>query len=273
MPTITAIVITKNEAEMLANCLDTLQWCDEVIVIDNNSVDATVGIADRAGARVIAQAGTFSELRNEGLKRTKTDWILYVDADERVTPKLAQEIKATMAEAAHHAYKVSRSNIMYGHVIDHGGWDQDVIVRLFRREHLIHWEGDVHEHAVINGTTGQLQQLLVHFTHRTVITSLLKSAAWTPLEARLLHAANTAPVKPMTLIRKTVMEVIRRVVFKGAAKDGTAGWVEALTQGMNRLLVYMQIWELQQKPSIPDRYQRYEASIMELWAVEQNSKP
>lgn len=265
MPSISAIVIAKNEAAMLANCLDTLAWCDEVLVIDHQSSDATVEIAERFGARVVTQAGTFADLRNEGLKRSKTDWLLYVDADERVTPALAAEIKQTIAQATSVAYAIGRHNILYGQVVQHGGWERDQVVRLFQRSTLREWQGEVHEHADVQGVTGTLTEALVHLTHRSVVDGLLKSAEWTPIEAKLLFESGLPPVTAVTLLRKMIMEVVRRLVLKQGYRDGLVGWIEALTQGLNRVLVYMQVWELQQKPSIPERYQRYEQSIAELW--------
>ncbi len=269
MPTIGAIVIAKNEEAMIANCLDTLRWCDEVLVVNNDSNDATSGIAHQWGARVITTSGTFAELRNEALKKSKTDWLFYVDADERVTPSLAQEIKALIQQpqaATDSAYAVNRTNVLYGQHLEHGGWGEDWVVRLFDRTKLKTWAGDVHEHAEIEGKEGKLQEKLVHFTHRDIISGLIKTTQWTPIEAKLLaEATHTPKVTVGLIIRKTLMELFRRLVRNQGYKDGLPGWIEALVQAMNRMLVYMQVWELQQKPSLPEKYQQYERSIVELW--------
>jgi len=265
-PTISALIIARDEEAMLANCLDTLKWCDEIIVVDNLSKDATRGIAEREGARVIASEGSFATLRNEALQHSKSDWLFYVDADERVTPALADEVQLTVETATHQAYAVSRNNVLYGSHLEHGGWGQDPVVRLFKRTALKRWSGDVHEHAEIDGSTGSLKERLVHFTHRDVISGLLKTAEWTPIEAQLLVDAEHTPTVTVGLIwRKTIMELVRRVLQKKAYKDGAAGWIEAMIQAMNRMLVYIQVWEKQQKPSLKDRYQQYEKSIVKLW--------
>lgn len=266
---VTAIIIAKNEEEMLANCIESVRWCDEVIVINNESSDATVGIANRAGARVVTMSGSFAELRNEGIKRAKTDWLLYIDADERVTPALAQEICQVVAKPQYPAYAVSRSNILYGQLLTHGGWQNDKVVRLFARHQLQGWRGVVHEEALYQGETGLLHQPLIHFTHRSVLQGLLKTSEWTPKEARLLVEAGVAPVTVFTLWRKGLMELWRRLVRQGGYRDGVVGWIEALTQAINRVLVYMQVWELQQKPSLPDRYRHHEEQLFQLW--QQNS--
>jgi len=264
-PSISAIVIARNEADMISNCLETLKWCDEVIVVDNNSNDHTEEIAQLWGARVIAGQGDFAQLRNLGLQKCKADWILYIDADERVIPDLAQEIRAAMIDTTHTALSLNRSNVLYGHLLHHGGWDQDRVVRLFKRDQLLKWEGQVHEHALVDGTSGELKTQLLHLTHRNVVDGLIKSSHWTPIEAELLYQAGTSKVKATTIIRKGIMEVWRRIVVKKGYQDGVAGWVEAIVQGINRMLVYIQVWELQQKPSLPDRYQKFEAQVSHLW--------
>lgn len=264
-PTISAIVIARNEADMISNCLETLKWCDEVVVVDNQSSDHTGEIAQHWGARVIEGQGDFATLRNLGLQKCKADWLLYIDADERVIPTLAKEIRAAMVDSTHSALSVSRSNVLYGHLLVHGGWNQDRVVRLFRREKLLKWSGAVHEHAEVEGTSGELKTQLLHLTHRNVIDGLIKSSHWTPIEAQLLFESGIPKVKATTIMRKGVMEVWRRIVVKRGYQDGVAGWVEALVQGINRMLVYMQVWELQQKPSLPERYQKFETQVSHLW--------
>jgi hypothetical protein len=268
-PSLTAIIIAKNEEEMIANCLETLRWCDEIMVINNDSSDATVGIAHRLGARVFTVSGSFAEVRNEGLRRAKTEWVLYIDADERVTPALADDIRQAMDKADHMAYAVRRENILYGSLIKHGGWADDWVVRLFNRKALKTWAGEIHEHAEVDGSEGRLTQPLVHLTHRSITAGLAKTIEWTPLEAKQLYEAGIAPVTFWTLLRKGSMEVVRRSFFKKGYKDGQVGWVETFVQAINRMLVYMQVWELQQKPSLPDRYQKYESAIAQLWQQHQ----
>jgi glycosyltransferase involved in cell wall biosynthesis len=264
-PTISAIIIARNEEAMIANCLDTLQWCNEVIVVNHGSGDATVSIAHKAGARVVSEGGTFAQLRNHGLERAKTDWVLYIDADERVTPALSEEILLFVSQTTATHAVLSRTNVVYGQPVNHGGWERDAVVRLFSRAYLQKWEGEIHEHAVVSGDGVLLKQPLIHFTHRSVVESLLKSAEWTPIEAKLLNESGVSPVTGWTLLRKGIMEVWRRLVLWGGYQDGVVGWIESLTQGINRMLVYMQVWELQQKPSISEQYHHHEQAIAKLW--------
>lgn len=263
---ITAIVITKNEESMIANCLASLRFADEVIVVDSGSTDNTLDIAHREGATIVEVVdGTFSLWREKGLKAAHSDWVLYVDADERVTPKLATEVSDTIQFTSNAAFALSRNNIHFGKWLEHGGWEQDKIVRLFRRTALKSWAGEVHESANVDGILGELKEPLVHLTHRNIKDGLVKSAIWTDIEARLLYTAGTKPVRSFTLVRKFLMEFLRRLVIKKGYKDGIEGWIESFQQAINRFFVYERLWELQQRPSVEERYQAIEKEIVRQW--------
>lgn len=264
--TISVIIITRNEEGMIANALGSVPFAGEVIVVDSGSQDNTVEISRREGAKVIeTKGGSFADWRNKGLKEATGDWVLYLDADERVTPKLAREIEETLRFTSSTAFALNRNNIHFGKWLRNGGWERDSVVRLFHRQSLKHWEGDVHEHAVVLGAQGQLKEPLVHLTHRNLADGLKKSITWTDIEARLLLEAGAAKVTPLTLMRKTAMEFLRRLVFKKGYKDGMEGWVESMQQAMNRFFVYERLWELQQRPSLEEKYDRYEKEIMKMW--------
>lgn len=264
--TISVVIITKNEEHMIANCLATLRFADEVIVVDSGSTDNTLEIARRENVKLIeVTSGHFSDWRNRGKQASTCDWILYIDADERVTVKLAKEITDTIQFTSNAGFALRRNNIHFGRWLEHGGWEQDRIVRLFKRSHLVGWEGNVHESATVDGILGELKEPLVHLTHRNIKDGLVKSASWTDIEAKLLYDAHTKPVKPFTLVRKFGMEFFRRLVLKKGYKDGMEGWIESFQQAINRFFVYERLWELQQKPPLEDRYQAIEKEIVRQW--------
>jgi glycosyltransferase involved in cell wall biosynthesis len=265
-PTVAALVIAKNEETMIVNCLDTLRWCSTIIVIDSGSADRTVDLAKQAGAQVIPAKGrSFADWRNEAAQATTADWLLYVDADERVTPDLAKSLQSRAQRPDFDAYYLRRNNIHYGKWLQHGGWQQDKLLRFIRRTNLKTWQGDVHEHAEIIGRTGDMQEPLVHLTHRNLFDGLQKSIVWTDIEAHLLLDAHHKKVGPLRLIKIVLFDLVKRVFFQVAWKDGAEGMLEAMVQSMNRFLVYARLWELQQKPSLPERYERIEKAIQEQW--------
>jgi glycosyltransferase involved in cell wall biosynthesis len=265
-PTLTAIIIAKNEESMIANCLESLRWVDQLLVMDNGSSDKTAEIASSYGAQVIAiKTDSFAKLRTTAQKHVKTDWLFFIDADERVTPQLAQEILVHLETGEASALSIPRQNILYGQVMTKGGWGGEYVTRVFQKTKLEGWSGDIHESPIFEGSVAQLHMPLWHLTHRNTVDGLLKTASWTPIEARLFVEAGVAPVTVTTILRKGIMEFLRRGVFKKGGSEGMAGWIEAIIQGINRMIVYILIWEQQQLPSLEEKYQAKEEELVALW--------
>lgn len=265
-PNLTAIIIARNEEDMLANCLETLRFTQAIIVLDTGSHDRTAEIAERHGATVVkAKGNNFAQWRNEASEHAKTEWIMYVDADERVTPALAKAIQSRILRQEYDAFQIHRNNIHYGKWMQYGGWQNDRLLRIFKLKNLKGWKGEVHEHAEIVGRIGEIEEPLVHLTHRSMYDGLRKSIDWTDVEARLMLRAKHPPVGPVRLIRIVVLDFLKRVIIKKAWKDGQEGMIEAMTQSMNRFLTYTRLWELQQQPPIEHRYDRIEQQIQKLW--------
>ncbi|MBD3279773.1 MAG: glycosyltransferase [Candidatus Pacebacteria bacterium] len=265
-PQLTAIVIAKNEAKMISNCLQTLQWCDELLVIDNGSSDQTAKLAEDFGAKVIGfESQSFARLRDEGLKRAQHDWVFYLDADERVTPTLAKEIQVQLETTQAGALRIRRTNICYGKEFRHGGWQKDYVTRVFQKKLLAGWTGKVHESPVFDGGVATLQTPLIHLTHRNTTGGLKKTMHWTKIEAELLVKAKVSSVGFKTILRKGLLEFWRRAIWQRGYQDGTQGLIEALVQAINKFLIYIQVWELQQRPPLADQYQQLEADITKLW--------
>jgi glycosyltransferase involved in cell wall biosynthesis len=267
---ITAVIIAKNEEKMLPACLETLSWCDELLLIDCASTDKTVAIAEKYGARVIGfDHPSFAKIREKALESIATDYLFYVDADERVTPALAKEILVHLENNDCQVMQINRENICYGKKFNFGGLKNDQVLRVFHKNNLKAWRGEIHESPVFSGHICQLNHQLIHLTHRSTKENLAKSASWTIKEANLLaESKKTKKVTFLTILRKGFMEFYRQAFKNQGRKDGMPGLIEALVQGMNRMFVYIQVWELQQKPSLEDRYHSEEMKIKKLWKTE-----
>ncbi len=266
---LTAVILAKNEEEMISNCLETLSWVDHLLVINNGSTDATAEIAENFGAQVVHfEHSSFARLRNEALKHLDSDWVMYIDPDERIVPTLAKEIMVRLETEEADALIFNRKNICYGQEFNYGGWEQDKVTRVFRTKKLKHWQGRVHETAVFEGEALELKTPLIHLTHRSTTDNLKKTIKWTKIEAEELFKADAAPVNFFTLIRKGLMEFIRRAFIKKGYKDGLAGMIEALVQGINKILIYIQVWELQQNPSLEEQYRQHELDVVKKWQQE-----
>ena len=143
------IILTHNEERHIAACIESAAFADEILVIDDHSTDRTAELARAAGARVIARAlaGDFAAQRNFALTQTDADWVLYVDADERVQPETEAEIARILAEDARAVYEIKRINVAFGRRMYYGGHRPDYSQRLYPRM-TVHWVGRIHEHVV-----------------------------------------------------------------------------------------------------------------------------
>lgn len=263
---ITAVVIAKNESKMIRECIQCLRWCSQILIIDTGSTDDTAQIAEQEQAQVIHYAHqSFAKVRNEALKHADQPWIMYIDADERVTPALAKEIAVGIETAAAEVFSFSRQNIFFGQEFKHGGWQKDLVTRVFKKSALQKWTGQIHESPQFTGSSKTLHSPLIHFSHRTVAEGLLKSASWTQLEAQQYVAAGFQAVTTWTVVRKMLGELYRRLLLQKGYADGQAGVFEAIIQACNKAFVFIQVWELQQNPPISDLYAAEESKIKQLW--------
>ena len=190
MPSISAIVITLNEEKNIRECLESLNWCDELIVVDSSSTDRTVEIAQGFNAKVqIVDNQTYGEKRNTGIDMASGEWILWIDADERITPELQKEITELIAadKQPYEAYLINRKSFFINKFIKHCGWYPDFTLRLFRRSTGIRFNTLlVHESAVFTGDKGRLKNDILHYTDRDFEHYISKLNSYTTLSARQL---------------------------------------------------------------------------------------
>ena len=189
MPKLSVTVITKNEAADIAGALESVAWADELIVVDSLSTDETVAIARRYTGRVVVREWPgYVAQKNYAASIASHDWILSLDADERVTPALADEIKSTLAATpSHAAYRMPRVTWHLGRWIRTTDWYPDFQSRLYDRR-TAEWTGRyVHEAVTVRGTTGGLRGELQHFAYRDIADHLDTIDRYTSYAAREMH--------------------------------------------------------------------------------------
>lgn len=242
------IIIAKNEEEMIKDCLKSAAWADEVILVDTGSIDRTLEIAKEILPKVKiikTKKGSFSDWRNLGFKKSQGDWVLYLDADERVSSK--RSVLAACKDGPFCAFRIPRENYYFGKRVKYGGSWPDYATRLFKRKSFTGWKGIIHESPKFKGKLGTLKNPLIHLTHRNIGSCLEKGLKWTRLEARLFYKAKHPPVTWWRLLKVAGQEFFKRAILLQGFKDGFVGIVEAMVQAINRLMVYIQLWEMQQK--------------------------
>jgi (heptosyl)LPS beta-1,4-glucosyltransferase len=242
------VVIAKNEERMIKDCLLSAQFADELIVVDSGSTDKTLEISKSLGAKVISIKGQdYSEFRNMGLKSARGEWIFYLDADERISPLLRQEILqiASSKPTNFFTYAVPRKNMYLGKSMSHGGWGNDYVIRFFFREYLHHWKNPLHEEPVYEGKLDFLKHELIHFSHRDLSSMLDKTLGFTAYEADLRFNAGHPPVVWWRLFRVMLTEFWHRFIRLSAWRDGPEGIIDGLFQVYNMFVIYARLWEMQ----------------------------
>lgn len=246
---ISAIVITKNEEKNIEGCLKSLSWCDEVIVIDDNSQDKTTDIAKRTGAKVFIRPleDNFAYQRNFGLEKAKGDWVFFVDADERVSQALWYEImaKTNLPFSPYVGYYVKRCDVMWGKQLRYGETRDSKLLRLAKKD-TGRWQGIVHEIWKVKGKTELLQNPLMHYPHQTVKEFLQEINYYSDLRAKELRKKKVHVSWVSILLYPKAKFVINYVVKSGFL-DGLAGLVFALMMSLHSFLVRGKLWLLWQK--------------------------
>ncbi|MCA9972693.1 MAG: glycosyltransferase family 2 protein [Anaerolineales bacterium] len=230
---VTAVVLTLNEAAHVQACIESLAWADRVVVFDSFSQDDTVALARATGAEVLqSRFENYAQQRNAALDSLQTDWVFFVDADERGTPALGAEIRRVMADRPEQGWYVPRHNYIFGRLTRATGWFPDYQLRLFRHGR-VRYERPVHEVAVVDGPVGHLESPLIHYNYRDPAHFHAKQRAYTTTEARILHTAG-ARVRPHNYLLQPLRHFWWRFV---QLKGYTDGW-----HGL-RLSVYMAYYE------------------------------
>jgi hypothetical protein len=254
---VSVVILTKNEEQHITECIATATWADEVLVLDSLSDDDTVALAEAAGARVEqCPFVNFSDLRQNALQRAAGDWVFFLDADERITPELAAEIRSCVAGWTDRpespvGYWVPRRNYFFGHLVRHAGWGPDYQLRLLRRQRA-HYDlnQEVHEVAVLDGLEGYLTHPLIHYNYASWQQFFAKQNRYTWHEARTKFRQGVR-VRPHNYILQPWREFWRRYVTWQGYKDGWMGLALCLVMAFYHFVLYLRLGRLwrEQAPS------------------------
>jgi glycosyltransferase involved in cell wall biosynthesis len=242
---VSVVISAYNEAAQIADCVGSVSWAREVIVVENESKDDTARVAREAGATVITNTRfvNVEDNRNQGIARVANEWVLVLDADERSTPEVERDVRAIVSAPSpeFEAYRIKRINYFLGKLIRYGGWERDRPVRLFRR-HLRYTLMSPHGHVDVK-RAGVLEGEMVHYPYTDLASYFEKltrySAVWAQhhfAEGRRTGIANVAVRPPLRFL---TMYVLRRGFL-----DGAHGVLVAALAAVSVAAKYARLWEL-----------------------------
>lgn len=250
MTALTAVILTRNEQDTIKTAIRSLDFCDEVLVIDDGSTDETIARAKQSGARVIERElnGDFSQQRNAAMDDAKHQWILFVDADEEIPTELANEITSTLSdqETTPAVMRIPRVDYWCGRALRHGELSTAAaqgFIRLVHRESG-QWQATVHETFVPSESTPvtQLSHAMIHRPHQTVTSFLTSINQYSTLRAQELYQQNY-PFSLFETVSYPVGKFFFTYVIKQGFRDGTPGWIYSFMMSFHSFLVRAKLFQ------------------------------
>lgn len=232
-----------------AQMLKSVSFADELIIFNMERSDKeTLALFAKFKARVInvKTLKVVEAIRDRQVKEAKGDWVLVMDYDEIIPEGLCGEILAiTENRASCSAYAIGRDNYSLGYPLKHGGWERDYVVRLVRTADFISWPTTIHSAPLVKGTTIKTTQAMEHHKDESLEQMVEKTGRYSDIEAQQFFAGGMARVTMVTLLRKSVMEFIRRYFIKSGFLDGKIGLFQSLYQGYSVFISYAKLYEKQ----------------------------
>jgi glycosyltransferase involved in cell wall biosynthesis len=244
---ISVIIITGNEEKNIKDCLQSVFWADEIIVVDSESVDRTVEVAKEFTNKVyIHKWEGYAKQKVFALSLAKNEWILSLDADERVTKDLADEILSTDL-SLFDGYFIRRENYFLDKVIKGCGWGSDYQLRLFKKNKARVTERLVHEKFITEGKITRLKNSIVHYSYTNLEDGFNKINKYSSLETKEKH--NRKKSTSLGIILTPIIAFSQHYILRMGFRDGKHGLIVSLMHAITKLQVAMKIWEIKRKDS------------------------
>lgn len=249
MPSISVVITTCNEAEYVDECLQSVAWADEIIVVDLESTDNTVEVSQRYTEKIYThpRVPVVELVRDFGIQKATQDWVLVLDPDERVTELLAQTLRTLANEGDAAAYEIPRTTLMFGYRVN-GAWKLARHIRFFRRG-VVQWPGEVHSRPVVDGVVKALaleNGSIEHLNYTTISQFIEKLNRYTTAEATRLRDAGR-PFHWLKLFYQPSKEFYRYYLKSGGYKDGLLGLMISLMMVFYSQAAYIKLWEMYDK--------------------------
>lgn len=250
LPLISAIILTKNEVKNIARCIKDLSFCDEILIINDNSTDGTIETVNKLNngkIKIISHSlnNDFSQARNFGLEKVKNDWVLFVDSDERVSEALAFEISNILSnwtnkiENEYSGFYIKRFDSIWDKELKHG--ESGIKILRLAKKNAGKWIGKVHEKWQIKGKLGTLKNPLIHYPHQTITEFLEEINFYTNVRVEELHSKKTKTYLCLVFLYPVGKFIFNYFIKKGFL-DGVNGLVFAIMMSFHSFLVRGKLW-------------------------------
>ncbi len=255
---LSVLIIAGNEEKNIKDCLESVKWADEIVLIDSESKDNTVEIAKQYTDKIFAKKWEgFAAQRKFGLDKVSHDWVLSIDADERVTEELRNEITELInilpsvvqkdeninLKPKFDSYLIPRKNYFLGKHITTCNWYPDYQLRFFRKDKAAVTNRKVHEGYFVEGRRGKLKGELIHLTHQSIAGTINKINYYSTLEAE--EKVNKKKVSALGIVLHPAAAFFNHFIVRKGFKDGVHGLMISIIHAMTNMLTYMKIWEMQ----------------------------
>jgi len=253
---LSVVIISKNEEDKLARCLESVKWADEIVIVDDNSTDKTVEVARNYTERIFQKKMDIEgKHRNYAYSLANNNWILSLDADERVTSELEQEITGLLSNYPEfEGYAIPRRNYIGNYWVKSGGWYPSAQLKLFKKGSFYYEEVDVHPRVIFNKLWGNLKSDIIHYSYRDFSDFLNKSNRQTTLEAVKWYKLSlenprksSYKMNVLHALWRTLDRFIRTFFVKRGYRDGFTGFMVACFSSLYQILSYAKYRELKSK--------------------------
>ncbi|MDI1471843.1 MAG: glycosyltransferase family 2 protein [Thermodesulfovibrio sp.] len=237
-------IITLNEEKNLPDCLASVSFADEIVIVDSGSRDRTLNIARDFGCRIFVENWKgYGHQKNSAVEKCTYDWVLLIDADERIPPETRERIVDVLKSPTADAFIFQRKNFFYGKWIRHGGWWPDYVLRLFRKDRAKISNRNVHESVEVNGVIEKLNVPIIHNPIENVEEIISKINFYSSLGAKDLQRAGCSPSISKAVAHSLAI-FLKTYLVKQGFRDGKEGLIIAFSSAVNTFYKYIKLWEL-----------------------------